>query len=461
MTIFILSAVCVSICIAMLITAQTAAHPNKNILLGVTLPLDRLSEPEVKAIVKAYQRKYFWIIAAFFLAALPVFFLERWISLSLLYLALWILGFFLAANSAFKTSMRELHALKVKENWFVGEVHTLNIDTEVSRLKDKMPVSRWWFLPSFAIAAVPPIWTLAHRGQMDALPLAFSFLPLLFPLLCLWIYGLYMKRRTEVISENSEVNIACNFAYRRMWSISSVAQATVMSVFFTVSFLLALSSPTSPALPLGLFAGLGIASILGILLFTYFRVRGTQNRLLTAAHSPILSDDDVYWERGYYYNPNDPRAYVEKRLGIGFTVNMASKKGKGAAYAGIAFFAVFLCALISFFFVLDTASFSLTQENGNYRISAPLYGCSFAEEEVRKVSVLQALPDRSRTNGAETGLYALGDYNVNGYGKSKLYVYKESTPILAVELSDITVFLNARTPEQTERYLELLSQPLS
>jgi uncharacterized membrane protein len=53
-------------------------------------------------------------------------------------------------------------------------------------------------------------------------------------------------------------------------------------------------------------------------------------KLATAGGSPIDSPqgdrtEDKYWKWGgvFYYNPNDPAIWVEKRIGIGWTTNMA------------------------------------------------------------------------------------------------------------------------------------------
>jgi uncharacterized membrane protein len=40
----------------------------------------------------------------------------------------------------------------------------------------------------------------------------------------------------------------------------------------------------------------------------------------------VHRDDDRYWKGGlFYYNPDDPAFLIEKRFGVGWTVNFASK----------------------------------------------------------------------------------------------------------------------------------------
>ena len=58
----------------------------------------------------------------------------------------------------------------------------------------------------------------------------------------------------------------------------------------------------------------------------------TSSKLKKGNYSDVsytVDDDDKYWVLGcFYYNPNDPSAFVQKRFGIGWTVNLGSAKGK-------------------------------------------------------------------------------------------------------------------------------------
>jgi uncharacterized membrane protein len=72
-------------------------------------------------------------------------------------------------------------------------------------------------------------------------------------------------------------------------------------------------------LPMAFLIPEGIMLILTVLIFIvyFFLVRAKK------PSGPIL-DDDAKWVLGlYYYNPSDPALFVEKRVGIGYTVNFA------------------------------------------------------------------------------------------------------------------------------------------
>lgn len=47
-----------------------------------------------------------------------------------------------------------------------------------------------------------------------------------------------------------------------------------------------------------------------------------------ATPAEIKRDDDRFWHFGFYYNPDDPATWVERRFGVGSTPNMAHREGK-------------------------------------------------------------------------------------------------------------------------------------
>lgn len=40
----------------------------------------------------------------------------------------------------------KLKEVKRKNHWLLPNKHILNIDTELTKAKSKMPISKWWFL---------------------------------------------------------------------------------------------------------------------------------------------------------------------------------------------------------------------------------------------------------------------------------------------------------------------------
>jgi uncharacterized membrane protein len=75
----------------------------------------------------------------------------------------------------------------------------------------------------------------------------------------------------------------------------------------------------------------GIVAAAVILSFTTGQGGSRVKTSSQADNRRINRDDDRHWKLGqFYYNPNDPAIWVEKRFGIGWTVNFAHPLGWGS-----------------------------------------------------------------------------------------------------------------------------------
>lgn len=82
----------------------------------------------------------------------------------------------------------------------------------------------------------------------------------------------------------------------------------------------------------------------------------------------------------------------------------------------------FCISLIS----LDFGNIDIVADLDNtIKISAPLYSYSFEKSDIVNVTILEALPPATKTNGANGGKYSVGYFYVSGYGgKQYLYLHK-------------------------------------
>ena len=39
-----------------------------------------------------------------------------------------------------------------------------------------------------------------------------------------------------------------------------------------------------------------------------------------------INDDEQHWKNGIYNNPDDPRVWVPKRYGVGYTLNIGAPR---------------------------------------------------------------------------------------------------------------------------------------
>lgn len=439
--------------VALFITNQTATKPNKNIILGITLPYHTLKNQDVMNIVKGYKKAYSVLILIFIILSLPMLIFKNYPSVTMIYTFTWILLLLYLNNKTYIKHFKALYSLKRKNDWFLENKQVITVDTEVSRIKNKMPVSWLWFIPSFIICIIPFIITITVENNPNASEIFLSLLSVPAIALFYWLYRLYSSGKAVVFSEKTEVNLACNFIHKRLWSLCWVVIAALTSVLHLLQYL-NLQGKDNYSLPITLF--LYILIFLVCVFYTYNKIRSTQNRLLEASLDVIYTDDDEFWARGYYYNPNDRRTMVEKRIGYGFTCNMATLKGKCLTF-GILVPVIVLILFLSIVFVkMDTGNFNLFINEGTVKIEAPMYAFSFDINEIQEIKKVDVLPKGARTNGAATEVYNLGNFNLNGYGNSRMYVYKENPPFIIVKLKDIYLFINGKTKETTDKYYKTL-----
>ena len=81
--------------------------------------------------------------------------------------------------------------------------------------------------------------------------------------------------------------------------------------------------------PIYVFLALSVLVSLGGAVFLGLRVGIDGSRLNDLAYE-TYEEDDAFWPLGatIYYNPDDPRVFVPKRIGVGMTVNLGSLGGK-------------------------------------------------------------------------------------------------------------------------------------
>jgi len=434
--------------IALFASFQTAASPRSNVILNTTLPREVQKDAGVQEIVSRYKKANLLVFVAALLPTPIILFFQK-PSFMILYLCLWFTADILAHNRLLNIYNRKLYALKQQNQWFVGNTQTITLDLEVSREKGKMAISPVWFLPSLAIAAA-----LLIAGLLaDEITLYPGLAAMVGVLTHYYLYTLTTRERARAHSEDTQINLAITRTSIRLWTICWTGLAALHSLSMVILLLLIRSnSATAFAFVVG-----GIIIInLAVIFLVYSRIQDNQTLLLEQAQAPIYVDEDYYWRGGFYNNPNDCRTLVEKRIGYGQTLNLGTKKGRMAYYGLIIGLPAFLLTMFLMFLSLDTAKFDLTITDDMVQIHAPLYGYEFPLEDIESITTLKTLPSGRRTNGAATSEYSLGNFSLQGYGRSKLYVYNKQPLYIVIKLPDLYVFFNANTEEETQQYYQQL-----
>jgi len=203
------------------------------------------------------------------------------------------------------TSTNTVHALKMP--WVILPNALALIAAAVSVLID---------LGVFGIEVASEKFALTMMG-VSLLSIAVMLVPLAL---------LMDNTRNMVISRDSNINANYNRAKKKTWADLFVAMSWANTLFLIGYSILLVFTASETAMLLGILVYTALIMVIaGMGVVTQMRVE----KRYTRDTELELQDDDDNWILGmFYYNPNDTRLNVEKRLGYGATVNIAHPAGK-------------------------------------------------------------------------------------------------------------------------------------
>lgn len=430
--------------------AQSAVKPNKNIILGVTIPPLELSNIEITDVTKEFMYNMKILSVLSIVIYFPLMFMKTvWLLIG------WFLWFSLFCYIYYKLICKfngKLKEVKRKNDWLLPNKHILNIDTELTKAKSKMPISKWWFLIALFIGISPFILNIINKNEYFSTAVICTGSSIAGTLILFIIYMIYVKGRTIVYCDESKINIACNKVYKRTWSIIYTLLAILQSITNTTLYVFMLLPRVNENVFLIAITLPVIIVVLGIV-YGNRRIINMQNQLISVAENPIYVDSDEYWINGMSYkNPYDNRVVVEPRIGTKPVYNLATKKGRLITYGTNIFVAVSVLTIILMMLYFELYGFNMKIIDNSVKINAPLYGIEFNVEDIEKVEIVDKLKVKLRINGIGMDEYSVGNFNVEGYGKCKLYIYNDVKPYILIKSNDEIIFINGENEEETLRY---------
>lgn len=430
--------------------AQSAVKPNKNIILGVTIPPLELINIEITDVTKEFMYNMKILSVLSIVIYFPLMFMKTvWLLIG------WFLWFSLFYYIYYKLICKfngKLKEVKRKNDWLLPNKHILNIDTELTKAKSKMPISKWWFLIALFIGISPFILNLINKNEYFSTAVICTGSSIAGTLILFIIYMIYVKGRTIVYCDESKINIACNKVYKRTWSIIYTSLAILQSITNTTIYVFMLLPRVNENVFLIAITLPVIIVVLGVV-YGNRRIINMQNQLISVAENPIYVDSDEYWINGMSYkNPYDNRVVVEPRIGTKPVYNLATKNGRLITYGTNIFVVVSVLTIILMMLYFELYGFNMKIIDNSVKINAPLYGIEFNVEDIEKVEIVDKLKVKLRINGIRMDEYSVGNFNVEGYGKCKLYIYNDVKPYILIKSNDEIIFINGENEEETLRY---------
>lgn len=169
-----------------------------------------------------------------------------------------------------------------------------------------------------------------------------------------------------------------------------------------------------------------------------------------AEQQVINRKDDQHYKFGsIYYNPNDPSLFVEKRVGLGMTLNFARPAAK--VMMGIVA-ALVVGALVLTAFIPGMTRERQVEINQNSIVISGIWGKEIAKDQISKVVLETQMPTViMKTNGADIGNKRYGDHKLEGYDRSVLFIGDVKKPFVAIYLhDDRLILINYSDEEKTK-----------
>lgn len=427
------------------------ATPKKNIYFGVTLEKEHKKDEDVTAIVARYHKRMKHYLLVAILVPIPLIFLP-WFSIFMTGWMIWLFATCFVFFIPFGIANKELKALKLAKGWTNAE--QLPVYAEMKAASTIRRVKWYHFLPQNIVNVLIVIWVLAtYTGNSKAavylLVLSFASIAPLFWLAALWMD----KQKTQVVSMDSDVNINYSRAkknlWKNFWSICSwISVAYMLSIPFSINEYGQLTTTFITATLLYVVATM-------VLLFWMIKKKNAIDARYGDRMKEAFTDDDSHWIWGMmYYNPKDKHSMVEKRVGIGTTMNMATPAGKAfTILLGASLLAI--PAVCIWLILLEFTPIQLQIQDNQLIAHHLREEYTISMDSIRDARLLTELPKMSKNHGTSMDTLKKGSFMAEGE-RCTVFLNPESKLFIRLESFGTTYYLSGHNAEETQQVYDTL-----
>lgn len=320
----------------------------RTLIFGVSVPEDTYHDPRVVSLRRAYRNGVLIAGAVFVAAQALLYYLgDLTETAQAVWLSVLIFVNLFVNEAIYLRAYNGMKRLKDKEGWDQDAPQLVTVDTGFR--KKKSMVSPLWFLFYIVLIAATVIVSLLRYDALPAMiPTTFDSagnavgfmeksyslllnmpgVQLIITMIMFFVYYSISKSRHQVDPANRDVSLRQNMIFRHRWSAFTVFGGLLMTAVFSLvqlSILGILDPGVTTILSLAL-PVLIIAAVIVLAVST--GQSGSRVKVGAGDNSPAkqaaVREDDSNWKYGaWYYNPDDPSVFVEKRVGIGWTLNWA------------------------------------------------------------------------------------------------------------------------------------------
>ncbi len=402
----------------------------KNIVIGVTLPHQARTDPEVAARLGRFKRNLGIICLALTALGVGGLLLPVRMGLSLTLMLVYTDLVIVLPMIPYVGCNRDLKALKAGRGWRGGQTagNTVTVDLAAAAQPVK-ELSFAHFLPPLVVSLIPAVWEMAMGEPVGG---AVMLILALCIVLFYFLYRYAFRRRSEVVDDDTSLTETLTRLRRQYWRRTWLWVSWFMALF-------AWCMELAFYFPLAGFAGVGVLTLLMLIacLRLEFGMRRAQEKLTAGSGTGWYVDEDDKWLWGmFYYDPHDRRIIVNNRVGINTTVNLARRGGQ--VFMG-------LCAALLIFMPL-LGVWLMGEENAPVELAltdtalvASHAGSEYEIplEDIQEAQLLDELPDGlRRVAGTAMDTVSKGRYRCNEWGSLELCIDPREGPWLLVTTAE-------------------------
>lgn len=319
----------------------------KTLSFGISIPEDVYNNPRIISIRKKYLNLIIVSTILFVAAIIIITFIPSINADRAAIITSALIFVNLVANSfIYLRAHNKMKTLKSQNKWHQDTSQLITIETGFHNRKIRS--NPLWFAIYFLIIAITiTVSFLVYETIPDKIPMKFNFagqitsfveksyqtllyiplVQLFMTLIFLFVYYSISKAKQQIDPGNPQKTLQQTVIFRYRWSLFIIIIGILLLVMlgliqFTMIGLIHnnLMSIATIAIPLIILIAAMFLSILTGQSGSRVKIKNPKEK------TPIVRDDDSYWKFGVlYYNPEDPAIFIEKRFGIGWTINWGRK----------------------------------------------------------------------------------------------------------------------------------------
>ena len=323
----------------------------RGVVFAVRIPEAFEDDPDVKDLKKSYLVTYSFIGGIFALALAASQFVIHMVVVNAAAFTAGITVQVIIMTAAFLVFRKKMLRLKASKKFMEQAGKQVVVADTTFHATIKQVSWLWFSLPLAVIAAGIIGGFLFYESIPDRFPIHFNmhgepdgwatksypmlfFMPimqLLITCIMMFVFHIFRRARQQTSAENPKRSALQSRIFRFHWSIFVLVSCVllVLACSFTHLHMLTIIKIHPSLVGIPFLAAVAIMLVYTLILSVRLGQGGSRIRI--AEDSPpakvITHDDDKYWKAGmFYYNPDDPSVWVEKRFGIGYTLNFANKR---------------------------------------------------------------------------------------------------------------------------------------